>query len=174
MEIESHHRQDIWSVYRASQSTYFGYNTEYHSYSDQNLNPEKLNKCFGLPSIDLPGENDKSFSPKEIMKDGFQAQAFRGRCSLGQILVDEYVSIEKGKILFSRMRNDCKQKISFDFKFMFDEYLTLFNPKYIEPCDVDVRKVDTLTEEYFKVKIMDSNIIWFHPCLLYTSPSPRD
>ncbi|MBK7845506.1 MAG: hypothetical protein IPJ71_17815 [Bdellovibrionales bacterium] len=56
LEIGSRHQQGTANVNRGIKSNQFGYETDYVSDSSQNLNPEKLSKCFGNPSIDLPGE----------------------------------------------------------------------------------------------------------------------
>lgn len=118
-----------------------------------------------LSCTKFTGKGVKSSSPKMVMKDGFQAQAFSGSCTSKQVLIDENVSIKDGKILFSKTREDCKQKMSFDLKFMSDDILILSNPKFVEPCKADVQKVSALTRQYFKVKIMDSNILQFQPMM---------
>jgi hypothetical protein len=129
------------------------------------MRPFILIPLFILSCTKLKGGVLKASSPKVVMKDGFQAQAFSGSCASKQNLIQESVAIKDGKILFSKMKSGCQQKISFDLKFAGDDILVLTNPKFVEPCGADAPNVSLTAKQYFKVKIMESNIIQFHPMM---------
>lgn len=112
--------------------------------------------------------NNTSFSNvklSSLLKEGFEAKAFKGSCLKRMELSSETVMVRKNRLIFSKIRNNCEIKLSFDFKFVTDDVIALSHPRYIQPCDTKLENISKVGGQDYKIKMADKNTIDFYPIL---------